>query len=140
MRIPTSKLAGPNSKSTLSEFYSWLRQKRRTERARERAEQAKQKWAKENPEASMEELARYGQFVFTSETIEDGNAKAFVALEKLRLAQKQLKNDQRRIAILEEKEKRAAEAKKTLEQIVSDGDGGLSVATIEKIEQAAGLL
>lgn len=130
-----------SSLASLSEFYSWLRQRRRMERAQARAEQAKLEWLRENPEASPEDLAGLAQMVFTSETLESGNIKAFVALRKLQLQTRQLEHEGRRIRLLEEKERRAEQAKKDLEAAATKArDGGVSEETIAAIEAAAGLL
>ena len=89
--------------STLSEWHSWYSLKLRTERAALRVDQAKLEWLKENPETTPEELERLGQILFTSESIEAGNAKAFVALRKLSQRDRVIEHDGRRIALLEEK-------------------------------------
>ena len=104
------------SLSTLSEFYPWLRQKRRMEAARKRAEQAKRQLLDQNPDASPEELERLGQMIFTSETVEDGDIKGFVALLKASNTRRKLQLEERRIKILEEKAARADKA----EDIIQD--------------------
>jgi len=72
------------SLSTLSEFYSWLRLKRRMDSAAERAQQARLELAKD-PSITPEDLERVAQTVFTAESIEAGNIKGYVSLAKLRL-------------------------------------------------------
>lgn len=60
---------------------------------------------------------------------------------KLQIAIEKVDQDSRRLAILEEKEKAAAQAKAELEKAVTKArDGGLSEEALEQIEQAAGLL
>jgi hypothetical protein len=95
------------SMGALSEFYAWLGFKRRAESARQRAIQATLEWSQKNPSATSEELDKIGQLIFTSETIENGNVKAFVSLLKASNDQRKIKLDERRIVILE---KRAAQA------------------------------
>jgi len=73
------------SVSSLSEFYKWLRLKKRMEAAQERALQTRLELAKD-PSMTPEDLERAAQMVFTAETLEDGNVKGYVALAKLRLA------------------------------------------------------
>lgn len=107
------------SVSTLSEFYKWLRMKRRMEASEERAMQARLKLA-QNPEFSADDIERVAQAVFTAETMEDGNVKAYVALAKLRLAKQQVDLDRRRIELLEAKAAQADQAKEVA------GDGKLS--------------
>jgi hypothetical protein len=102
--------------STLSEFYKWLRFKRRMESAQDRAQQAREEMLKD-PTINADDIERVAQAVFTAETMEDGNVKGFVALAKLRIANKQLQIDERRIELLERKAAQADQAK-----TVSDDD------------------
>ena len=97
------------SLSTLSEFYCWLRLKRRMDAAAERAAQTKLELAKD-PSFSSEEIERVAQTVFTAETLETGDVKGFVALAKLRLNARKLDQDERRIALLEAKAAKADQA------------------------------
>ncbi|MGE9266509.1 MAG: hypothetical protein ACQKBY_00310 [Verrucomicrobiales bacterium] len=96
------------SLSTLSEWRSWYALKRRMENARRRAEQTRLELLKDGT-LTAEDIERAAQAVFTSETLESGNVKAFVALAKLRLAARQVEIDERRVQLLEEKAKRLAE-------------------------------
>lgn len=148
------------SLSTLSEFYSWLRQKKRVEAAAERANQAKLKYAEMNPGAALEELQTVGQFIFTSETMENGDVLNFARLRKLWLQEKAvaqkdqiiaqkdraldqqdktIEQNNRRITLLETA---AAEAKAKLLALTSSAQsrGGLTPETLKQIEEAAGLL
>lgn len=102
-----------SSLGALSEFYSWLRLRKRMEHAAHRAEQVKIELAKDST-ITPEDLERVAQTVFTSEALEDGNIKAFVALAKLRISQRQIQQDERRLAILEAKAKAMDEAKDVL--------------------------
>lgn len=101
------------SVSTLSEFYKWLRLKRRMEAATLRAEQARYALASD-PNMTPADLARVGQMVFTAETIEDGNVKAYVELVKLQLQAAKQDIEIRKIRILEEKAAMADAAKDVL--------------------------
>jgi hypothetical protein len=119
------------SLSTLSEFYSWFKRRRRIEAARAAAEQGKRDMAMLDPEASLADLEAYAQFVFTNECLETGDKLNFARLKKIRqgdrkqaqddrrLAQndRQLEFESRRIAILERKAEQADAAKD-----VSDND------------------
>lgn len=109
-----------SSLGALSEFYSWLRLKKRMESAAERAEQVRIELAKDST-ITPEDLERVAQTVFTAETLEEGNVKGFVALAKLRLKQKQVDQDERRIAMLEANEKRKADAEAAIKAIQADG-------------------
>jgi hypothetical protein len=92
--------------STLSEWRAWYGQRLRTQAAMARASQAKLEWLKENPNANPEDLERLGQMVFTSEAVENGDIKAFVALIKANNQKRSLALDERRIKLLEEKAER----------------------------------
>jgi hypothetical protein len=97
------------SVSSLSEFYKWLRMKKRLDGAQRRAMQTRLELAKD-PNMTPEDLERAAQMVFTAETLEDGNVKGYVALAKLRLASRALDHDARRLAVLEAKAAKADEA------------------------------
>ena len=126
------------SLSTLSEFYAWLRLKRRMDSAAERAMQARIELAKDGS-LTPEDLERSAQIVFTAETLEAGDVQGYVALAKLGLARKSLALDARRINLLENA---AAEAKAKLEAVLNGAksQGGLTPETLRQIEEAAGLL
>tara|TARA_R110001599_G_scaffold336815_2_gene554819 strand:- start:609 stop:1178 length:570 start_codon:yes stop_codon:yes gene_type:complete len=109
------------SLSTLSDFYAWYKQVRRVKAARARAEQAKVQLLEQNPDASLAELERIGQMVFTSETVADGNIKGFVALLKINKENRKLELDERRVKLLEAK---AASADMAAEQMQKLKDGG----------------
>lgn len=98
-----------SSLGALSEFYSWLRMCRRMEAAKNRAAQAREEMAKD-PNATPESVARVGQMVFTAEMVDEGNVKAFVELEKLRIQQRSLDQDERKLRMLEKKAAQADEA------------------------------
>lgn len=127
------------SLSTLSEWRAWYAMRRRTERAKARADQARLEWKAENPDASPAELEELGQMVFTSEAIEDGNAKVFVALMRERSKRLSLQVDVRKLALLEQA---AEEAKRKLEDATMKAkrSGGISEETLAEIEAAANLL
>jgi hypothetical protein len=124
--------------SALYEWRSWYGMRRRMESAKERAAQAKVEFLRENPDASADDLERVGQFVFTAEAMEGGNVKAYVALAKLRLAQKALDHDSRRIAILEKKARKLDELEAAAKTV--RGRGGLSKETLEVLENDLKLL
>lgn len=120
------------SNAALSDWYSWYGLRVRTERKKTVIEEAIAELAKADPNKTLEELQAFGQVLFTSESIEDGDAKAFTevwrASEKA-LTRKQAKEqseldrelrkealeiDKRKIALLEEKAKQRDEAKGVL--------------------------
>lgn len=118
--------------STLSEWHSWYALERRMLNARNRANQTAVELAK-NSDLSPADIERVAQTVFTAETLEGGNIKAFVALAKLGLdrtkleqaeakiglARKALAHDARRLELLEAKAKQADQAKDVLETKLS---------------------
>lgn len=97
------------SVSTVSEFYKWARMRKRMENAAQRAMQARYELAKD-PNMTPESLARVGQMVFTAETIEDGNVKAYVELVKLQLQAAKQDLELRKLKLLEDKAAKADEA------------------------------
>lgn len=126
------------SLASLSEWRSWWALRRRMNAARERAEQTKIELLKD---ASLrpDDIEKVAQAIFTAESLEQGNAKTFVALAKLRLQGQKVDLDRRRIALLEAA---AAEAKEKLLAITNTAKskGGLTPETLAEIEAAAGLL
>lgn len=126
------------SLSSLSEFYKWLRLKKRMESAAERASQARLALA-QDPNMTPEMLARVGQMVFTAETIEDGNVKAYVELVKLQLQARSLEINARKLKLLEDSAKEA-KAKLTALASAAKSNNGLTPETLKQIEEAASLL
>lgn len=123
--------------STLSEFYKWLRMKRRMEAATLRAEQARLSLASD-PNMTPADLSRIGQMVFTAETIEDGNVKAYVELVKLQLQAAKQDLELRKLKMLEAKADRLDALEAKAREITSGG--GLSAETLEVIEKQLKLL
>lgn len=72
------------STSAVANFYQWLALKRRLDGAAARAEQARLELARD-PNMTPEDVERVGQLVFTTEALESGNVKGYVALARLRL-------------------------------------------------------
>jgi hypothetical protein len=72
------------SSGALSEWLAWYRLQRRMKAAAERADQTRLELLKD---ASLkpEDIERVAQAVFTAETFETGDVKAYVALARLRL-------------------------------------------------------
>jgi hypothetical protein len=110
------------SQGAFSEWYSWYGLQLRTERAKERAAQAQADAAMMDPNLDPKFLDRLGQMVFTAETIEGGDVKAYVALMKLRIQERQLAQDDRRLALLEEKAAQTDKAKGELDSLLSDAE------------------
>jgi hypothetical protein len=126
------------SLSSLSEFYKWLRLKKRMESAAERSSQARLALASD-PGMTPDMLARVGQMVFTAETIEDGNVKAYVELVKLQLQAQSLEINARKLKLLEDAAKEA-KAKLLALTNAAKSTGGITPETLAQIEAAAGLL
>lgn len=119
------------SLSSLSEFYKWLRLRKRMENAAERATQARFALAND-PTMTPDMLARVGQMVFTAETIEDGNVKAYVELVKLQLQAAKQDLELRKLKILE---KKAAFYDAVKEKASEPGTGGVTAEQMEDIER-----
>ena len=131
------ELALSVSLSTLSEWHSWFALARRMEAAAQRANQTAIELAR-NSDLTPADIERVAQTVFTAETLEAGNVKAYVALAKLRLESRKLDLDQQKFRLLEAKAQRldALEAKaKEIHQA-----GGLSAETLEMLEKQLKLL
>lgn len=86
--------------STLSEFYKWLRLKKRIESARERAEQSRLKLAAEGrlDAAAIEEVSRA---VFTAETLESGKVSDYVALQSILLQEREMELKAKKVELSE---------------------------------------
>ncbi len=87
------------AKSTFSEWCAWYALNLRMDAAEERAQQSKERYARENPTAALQELEDYAQFVFTSETLENRDVLNFGRLKKLRQAEYTAKQKDQVIAI-----------------------------------------
>jgi len=122
--------------STLSEFYKWLRFKRRMESGRKITNQVMEQMRRD-PSMTLDQMHDAAQFVFTNATMDEDDPKTYIALAKLRLDAEKVKNDTRRIKLLEDN---AASAKAKLENLVTTNRGGLTAETLKIIEEAAGLL
>lgn len=117
--------------SSLSEWHSWYALRQRMEKAKARADQARLEWIAENPDATPEDLEKLGQIVFTAESIEGGNVKAFVSLMRERSRARSLELDQRKIVLLEKKAAQADEAEKVQkDQSLTDAEKTLRMKQI----------
>jgi len=101
------------SLGSLSEWRSWWAMRRRINAARERADQTRLELLKDAT-LRPEEIEQIAQTIFTAETLEAGNVKAFVALAQLRLKGQQLELDRAKLALLEKKAAQADQAKEVL--------------------------
>jgi hypothetical protein len=86
------------SQDTLSRFYTWLRLKREWDEDAAIADQAKDEWLKERPDATAEDLMRVGQLKFTAQSIKRGDDKAFVRLLRAITAREKAATDRERAA------------------------------------------
>ena len=91
-----------SSLGALSEFYSWLKLKRRIESAAERATQVRMELAKDST-INPDDLERIAQTVFTAETIEGGDVESYVKLATLNLNRRRVDQDERKLKLLEAK-------------------------------------
>lgn len=125
--------------STLSEWHSWYALGKRMEKAAERSRQATLEFASTYPDAGPEDLERFGQMIFTAESIEARDLKGFNALVRERSRRMSLELDRRKLVLLEAA---AAEAKAKLDAITTKAKskGGITPETLAAIEEAASLL
>ena len=70
------------SSGSLSEFYVWLKAKREWQETVNVAEQAKNEFLTQYPNASSDELLRVGQLHFPAISLKKGDNKGFVAILK----------------------------------------------------------
>ena len=117
------------SLSALSDFFKWLRFKRRMEASAATAAQARLELAKD-PNLDPADIERAAQAVFTAEMLEAGNVRAYVALAKLRLAGQQVDLDRRRIELLERKASQADQANEVVNSELGDGEARDRLKTI----------
>jgi len=118
-------------------FLPWLDMWMRMEIAKDRAAQASEEIAKD-PASSPESVARVGQMVFTSEMVNQGNVKAFVELERIRLQAISLENENRKLKLLEAKANRLDELEAKAKELKQGG--GLSAETLEMLEKQLKIL
>ncbi len=128
--VALPKLVGFSaSLSSLSDFFKWLRFKRRMEASAATAAQARLELAKD-PNLDPADIERAAQAVFTAEMLEAGNVRAYVALAKLRLAGQQVDLDRRRIELLERKASQADQANEVVNSELGDGEARDRLKTI----------
>jgi hypothetical protein len=129
------------SMGALSNFYKWLRLKRRMAEAKSRSQQVVEELAKEG-RMSADELMDAGQFVFAHETLDNGNVKAFVQLLKVRNDSKRLEQEARRISLLEKKAARLDKAESDIAAIRENkglSDEQQRLAILDKMDEFFGL-
>lgn len=141
------------SAPSLSEWRSWYGLKRRMDRAKKRADQARLEYASQHPDLDPSELEKIGQLVFTAESIENGNIKAYVQLmalrleaakvaqgsEKIRLAEEALAQAERKLALLEGKVKAAEKAVSDLRNPDIANDATLRQRVLDEVDRAMGI-
>jgi len=147
------------AKSVFSEWHAWYALNLRMDAAEQRALQSKERYARQNPTAALQELEDYAQFVFTSETLENQDALNFGRLKKLRLVERTVEQKDQVIALKErevaQKDEVIAQADRKLKMLEAKAQrmdaleakakeikaaGGLSPETLEVIEKQLKLL
>ena len=126
-----------SSLGALSEFYSWLKLKRRIESAAERATQVRMELAKDST-INPDDLERIAQTVFTAETIEGGDVESYVKLATLNLNRRRVDQDERKLKLLEAKAARLDELEAKAKELKQGG--GLSAETLEMLEKQLKIL
>lgn len=128
--------------STLSEWHAWYSLRMRMEGAAARAQQATLEFAKDHPDAKAEDLERYGQLIFSAESLQKNDPKVFIALMKEQTKRMALELEVRRVALLEQKAKAADDAAAELKKLK---DGGKLLpeqereAILNKMDEILGL-
>lgn len=128
------------SNGALSDWFSWYGLRLRTERKKAVIDEAIAELAKSDPNKTLEELQAFGQVLFTSESIENGDGKTFTevwrASEKAltrkqakeqaeldrQLRERALELDARKVAILEKKAAIADAAEEIIKSDASEAD------------------
>lgn len=77
----------------VADFWQWWHLRRRYRSYDSTAANVQELLRKQNPNLSAEQLREVGQAIFTSEAINQENVQAFVALSKVRLAERKLEHD-----------------------------------------------
>lgn len=147
------------SLSSLSNFYAWLKLRRRFQEKQRTIEQIKAELARD-PEISEEQVEKAGRVMFMTEGIVEKDAKVFGNMVKIghgrvkldqndklidqkdktiKQKDKVISQGERRVRLLEEA---AAEAKAKILALTTSAKsaGGLTPETLKQIEEAAGLL
>jgi len=82
--------------STLSEFYKWLRFKRRMESGRRITDQVMEQMRRD-PSMTLDQMHAAAQFVFTNATMDEDDPKTYIALAKLSLQRDQQSLDREKM-------------------------------------------
>ena len=127
------------SEGSLSEFYSWYPFRKQLEEFKDLTGQITRELASDRHlDLDSEKVSRAGQAIFETLAAKTQDSKLFLNLRRLRQKDRDQAVIMRRLRLLEEKEKRAEQAKETLTAIVNKG--GLTKETLLHIEAAAKLL
>lgn len=125
------------SLDALHRFYRWLGLRRRMQEARETADQVKEELRKD-PHITEEEIDRVAGRVFKTEMMVERNVKGYVAIARVRQGDKKLGHDDRKIALLEARDKRLKEIEAKAKELKQGG--GLTPEMLELIEKQLKLL
>ena len=117
------------SMGALSNFYKWLRFKRRMDSGRRITDQVMDQM-RDDPTMTLERMNAAAHYVFTHTTLDEADPKTYIALMKLKLEEDKVKLDSRRIELLERKASLADKAKD-----VSDDDELSDEEKAQRIKQ-----
>ena len=118
------------SLGVLSDFYRWLKLKRRFEASMATADQVREELERA-PDFPKEKVREAVKRVFATEAMTTGKANAYIALERLVLQRGQQDLDARRVAILE---KKAAFAD-AVKEAAANRTGGVTAEEMAEIER-----
>ncbi len=130
------------SLSTLSEFYKWLRFKRRMESGRRVTDQVMEEMRKD-PSMTVDRMNEAAHFVFTHATLDDDDPQTYIALTKLKLEAEKVRNDARKIKLLEDKARAFDQAQEKIKQL-RDAKGSVDEtaqrnAILDKVDEIFGI-
>ena len=128
--------------STLSEFYKWLRFKRRMESGRRITDQVMEQMRRD-PSMTVDRMNDAAHFVFTHATLDNDDPQTYIALTKLKLEAEKVKNDERKIKLLEDKARAFDQAQDKIKQL-RDAKGSVDEtaqrnAILDKVDEIFGI-
>lgn len=131
------------SRNPLSEFGRWFTREAQLDRNEASARQVVERYKRENPEAAQAELDVVGQLFFSQLAIDEQNNLDFKRIQDVRLRRLGLGLATRKQQVSEAKYRAEVKARKEemkRELAAARGQGGISEATLEKIERELNLL
>lgn len=128
------------SMGALSNFYKWLRFKRRMDSGKRLAQQVAEEMLDSG--MSVEKIHETAQYAFTHRTLDTDDPKLFIQFAKLQLEAEKVRNESRRIDLLEKKAERLDKAESDIAAIRENktlSEEQQRVAILDKMDEFFGL-